>query len=221
MQMNAPAPAYSHKPNFIMQVMSYVALAFGISAAAAYFAPVIIPQSFLLGGGVWAIYIATLVLAFTSHMWSNLARPLNFIMFTVFAAVIGFMFYPLLAYSLAVGGIEIVYKAFGATALLALAAGSYAQSTSRDLSGLGGFFSMAIIGLIVVSIINAIWYNGMVEMIVSGAGVLIFSGLIAYEIQMLKNFPEDRAMEAGIMLFIALYNLFTSVLRLFLAFGRD
>ena len=59
------------------------------------------------------------------------------------------------------------------------------------------------------------------EMIISGVGVLLFSGLIAYEMNVIKRYPEDRAMEAGIGLFIAIFNLFTSVLRLLLAFGRD
>ena len=61
----------------------------------------------------------------------------------------------------------------------------------------------------------------LVEAVISGAGVLIFSGLIAYQVQMIQKYPEERAMEAGIALFIAIFNLLTSVLRLFLFFGRD
>lgn len=221
MNMQPMAPVYSHNTDFIQKVFGYVALAFGLASLGTFAAAQYIPVEMFSGMKPWILYIAVLILAWTSHKWSMAARPVNFLMFVLFSGLMGVMFYPLLAVSFAVGGMNIVIKAFGITALMTLAAGVYGKTTSKDLSGLGGFFSLAILGLIITSVINAFWFNGMVEMIISGVGVVLFSGLIAYQVNMLKHYPEDRAMEAGISLFIAIFNLLTSVLRLLMAFGRD
>lgn len=219
--MHTQTQTYSHQSDFTLRVMAYLALAFIIAAIGSYASPRIIPVSFFSGAGVWIIYIAAMGLAWTSHKWAQLARPMNFIVYAFFAFLIGIMFYPLLHVSLATGGIEIVAKAFAITGLLSLSAGVYGSTTKKDLSGFSGFFSVAIIGLVIVSIIQAFWFNNIVELIISSLGVVVFSGFIAYQFQMIKNYPEDRAMEAGIGLFITLFNLLTSVLRLFLAGGRD
>jgi len=219
--MNIAKPqTYSHESNFTLKVMGYLALAFLIAGIGSYFAPLLIPVKFFTGYGTWIIYIAAMALAWTSHKWAQFPRPMNFLVYTLFALVIGIMFYPLLYVSLQTGGIEIVAKALGITGLLSIAAGVYGATTSKDLSGFHGFFSVAIMGLIIVSIINAIWYSGLVSLIVSGIGVIVFSGFIAYQFQMIKHYPEDRAMEAGIGLFITLFNLLTSVLQLLMG-GRD
>ncbi len=214
------AQTYSHESNFILKVMGYLALAFLIAGLGSYLAPYLIPAKFFTGFGTWIIYILAMTLAWTSHKWAQFSRPLNFVFYILFSLVIGVMFYPLLFVSFQVGGIEIVAKAFGITGLLAVATGVYGATTSRDLSGFRGFFTVAILGLIIVSIINAIWYSGIVTLIISGLGVVIFSAFIAYQFQMLKYYPENRAMEAGIGLFITLFNLLTSVLQLLMGSRR-
>lgn len=219
--MQPMSPAYSHNPDFITKVMGYVTLAFLLAACGTFFSALYIPPQFFAGFSPWILYVAVLILALTSHMWAQMARPMNFLVFALFASLMGVMFYPLLMMSLAGIGIEGVVKAFGITGLMTLAAGIYGQTTQKDLSGFGGFFTFAIIGLIITSIVNAIWFSNTTEMIISGAGVLIFSGLIAYQMNVIKHYPEDRAMEAGISLFIAIFNLLTSVLRLLLSFNRN
>ena len=216
----AASKTYSHESNFTLKVMGYLAFAFLIAGIGSYLAPLFIPIEFFAGNGTWAIYIAAMALAWTSHRWAQFPRPMNFVVYSLFALIIGVMFYPLLFVSLQTGGTEIVAKAFGITGLLSVAAGVYGSTTSKDLSGFRGFFSVAIMGLIIVSIINAIWYSGIIALIVSGIGVVVFSGFIAYQFQMIKHYPADRAMEAGIGLFITLFNLLTSVLQLLMG-GRD
>lgn len=222
MNMHPMSPTYAHKPDFISKVMGYVTLAFLIAATGTYTAMVgIIPITFFTSVSPWIIYIAVMALALTSHMWSQAARPMNFLMFTVFSFLMGLMFFPLLMVALEGIGLDGVTKAFGITGLMTLAAGMYGRTTQKDLSGFGGFFTFAIIGLIITSIVNAIWFSNTMEMIISGVGVLLFSGLIAYEMNVIKHYPEERAMEAGIGLFISIFNLLTSVLRLLLAFNRN
>jgi len=218
--MNIQTQTYSHESNFILKVMGYLSLAFLIAGLGSYLSPYLIPAKFFTGFGTWIIYILAMALAWTSHKWAQFSRPLNFVFYALFALVIGVMFYPLLFVSFKVGGIEIVAKAFGITGLLAVATGIYGATTSRDLSGFRGFFTVAILGLIIASIINAIWYSGIVTLIISGLGVVIFSAFIAYQFQILKHYPENRAMEAAIGLFITLFNLLTSVLQLLMGSRR-
>lgn len=63
----------------------------------------------------------------------------------------------------------------------------YGYTTKKDLSAMGSFLVMALIGLILASLVNAFLGNGILSMIISGAGVLIFSGLIAWDTQNLKH----------------------------------
>jgi uncharacterized protein len=63
----------------------------------------------------------------------------------------------------------------------------FGYTTKKNLSGLGSFLIMAVIGLVLASVVNAFLGNSVLSMIISAAGVLIFSGLIAYDTQNLKH----------------------------------
>ena len=64
--------------------------------------------------------------------------------------------------------------AFGALSL-------YGYTTKRDLTAMGKFLFMGVVGLVLAGIVNMIWPSGTMSFIISAAGVLIFSGLIAYD----------------------------------------
>ena len=70
--------------------------------------------------------------------------------------------------------------AFGALSL-------YGYTTKRDLTAMGKFLFMGLIGLILAGLVNMIWPSGTMSFIISAAGVLIFSGLIAYDTQKIKE----------------------------------
>src|SRR5262249_61587269 len=70
--------------------------------------------------------------------------------------------------------------AFGALSL-------YGYTTKRDLSAFGKFLFMGVIGLILASLVNMFWPSGTMSFIISVAGVLIFSGIIAYVTQKIKE----------------------------------
>ena len=59
-------------------------------------------------------------------------------------------------------------------------------TTKKNLTGMGSFLIMGVIGLVIASIVNIFMQSGVMYLIISGAGVLIFSGLIAYDTQRLK-----------------------------------
>lgn len=108
----------------------------------------------------------------------------------------------------------------------------YGWMTKRDLTSLGGFLFMGLIGIIIASVVNMFIRSSAMHMIISYIGVLVFIGLTAYDTQSLKtmalNQPED--LEAGVIrkgaimgalkLYLDFINLFLMLLRIF-GGGRD
>jgi FtsH-binding integral membrane protein len=62
----------------------------------------------------------------------------------------------------------------------------YGYTTKKDLSGFGSFLIMGMIGLVLASVVNMFLHSGVLGFVVSALGVLIFSGLIAFNTQRLK-----------------------------------
>ena len=96
-------------------------------------------------------------------------------------------------------------------------------TTKTDLTKFGSILIMGLIGIILASIVNMIWYSGMMDLIISGLGVLIFTGLTAYDVQKLKRigngtqYGPDSMNKLAIMgaldLYLDFINLFLFLLR--------
>ena len=107
----------------------------------------------------------------------------------------------------------------------------YGLVTKRDLSGMGSFLFMGLIGILLASIVNIFLQSSSLYWAVSAIGVFVFVGLTAYDVQRIKQIGEQGIMEQGeaaiqrgaIMGALALYldfiNLFIMLLRFF--GGRD
>ncbi|MGW8193117.1 MAG: Bax inhibitor-1/YccA family protein [Desulforhopalus sp.] len=103
----------------------------------------------------------------------------------------------------------------------------YGLVTKRDLSGLGSFLFMGLIGIILASIVNIFLKSSSVYWAISLIGVFVFTGLTAYDVQKIKRIGQDGIMAEGdevvvkgsIMGALALYldfiNLFLMLLRFF------
>ncbi|NVJ71524.1 MAG: Bax inhibitor-1/YccA family protein [Alphaproteobacteria bacterium] len=74
----------------------------------------------------------------------------------------------------------ITAASFGALSL-------YGYTTKKNLSGMGTFLFMGLIGLIIASIVNIFMASSMLQFVISVAGVLIFAGLTAYDTQRIKQ----------------------------------
>ncbi|GAB3939895.1 Bax inhibitor-1/YccA family protein [Spirosoma harenae] len=102
---------------------------------------------------------------------------------------------------------------------------AYGYFTKRDLTSLGGFLMMAVVGLIIASIVNIFWQNETLYWVATYAGVLIFVGLTAYDTQKIKEMniignagtDEDRkeAIMGALRLYLDFINMFLYLLRLF------
>ena len=143
-------------------------------------------------------------------------------LFILYAAVNGItLSVVVIAYQLAS-----VAQVFGITAATFAGMALVGTTTKRDLSGLGSFFFMALIGLIIASVINLFWANDTLYWICSYAGVLIFVGLTAYDANKIKRMflaigTEDQeavgkiAILGALTLYLDFVNLFLYLLRIF------
>jgi uncharacterized protein len=104
---------------------------------------------------------------------------------------------------------------FGALAL-------FGTFTKRSLAGVGQFMFMGLIGLIIAMIVNIFWANDALSFVISVVGVLVFTGLTAWDAQQLKHMavalPDGRvgsyAVVGALTLYLDFINLFFFLLRL-------
>ena len=100
----------------------------------------------------------------------------------------------------------------------------YGYTTKRDLTKLGGFLFMGLIGIIIASIVNIFFQSGMMAFVISVIGVLVFVGLTAYDTQNIKNMyyegdseeiGSNKALMGALKLYLDFINLFILLLQLF------
>ena len=116
-----------------------------------------------------------------------------------------------------------VARTFFVTAASFGALSLYGYTTKRDLSAFGKFLFMGLIGLILAGLVNMFFPSGTMSFIISAAGVLIFSGLIAYDTQKIKEQYADAwgsqtAEKVAIFGALSLYLDFVNLFQFLMAF---
>ena len=116
-----------------------------------------------------------------------------------------------------------VARTFFVTAASFGALSLYGYTTKRDLSAMGKFLFMGLIGLILAGLVNMFFPSGIMTFIISVAGVLIFSGLIAYDTQRIKNqyaeaWGSDTAEKVAIFGALSLYLNFVNLFQFLMMF---
>lgn len=113
---------------------------------------------------------------------------------------------------------------FGGTALMFIAMSIYGKATKQDLSKAGYYLMMAVIGLVVVSLINWLLKSSTLDWLISIATVVVFTGLTAYDTQKIlytaqrangSDAYKKIAIVAALELYLDFINIFLSLLRLF------
>lgn len=143
-------------------------------------------------------------------------------MFVLYSALTGVM----LSSIFIVYPIASIGTAFIVTAGTFAAMSVYGTVTKRDLTSFGNFLIMGLIGILIAMVVNIFLKSGMMNFIISCLGVLIFTGLTAYDTQKLRNFgieapTEDAlAMRRGailgaLTLYLDFINIFIMMLQLF------
>ncbi len=140
--------------------------------------------------------------------------------FWAFAAVMG----------LSLANIFLVYTGASITRVFFITAGTFAgmslygYTTKRDLTGMGSFLMMGLIGIIIASIVNMFLQSSAMHFVISVIGVLVFVGLTAYDTQKIKSMyleadgtevMSKKAIMGALTLYLDFINLFIMLLRLF------
>jgi len=151
---------------------------------------------------------------------SRISYQVAVFLFALYAAMNGFT----LSIILEVYTTASIVSAFAVAAGMFAGMAAYGYVTKRDLSGLRSILFMGLIGVIIGLFVNIIWANSVLYWFVTFAGVLVFCGLTAYDMQKLKQIgssglDEKTAQKASIVGALSLYldfiNLFLFLLRIF------
>ncbi len=133
-------------------------------------------------------------------------------------ALTGFMGYtlgPILNAYLAVpNGSQVVMTAMGATGVIFLALSGYALTTRKDFSFMGGFLMTGILVAFLAGLGAFFFEMPNLSLAVSSMFVLLMAGLILYETSNIIHGGETNYIMATVTLFVAIFNLFTSLLHL-------
>ncbi len=173
----------------------------------------------------WVLAIAQLGIVFTlSARVDRMAVGTASLLFVVYSALTGVT---LSAILLVFTG-ESVFTTFVVAAGMFGALATYGTVTRRELSGLGQFLFMGLIGLVLASIVGLFWHNDGLQFVISFIGVIVFAGLTVYDAQRLKELafatsagPTSSSTIVGALaLYLDFINLFLFLLR-FLGNRRD
>ena len=215
----------------MLRVYNYMAIGLGITGVVAFFvfqaafdasgAPTALGMFMFASPFKWVVIFAPLAaVMFLSFRINSMSVATAQLSFWVYAALVGAS----LASLGAVYAHESIARVFFITAVSFGGLSLWGYTTKRDLTGVGSFLMMGLIGLIVASIVNIFLASSAMQFIISVVGVLVFAGLTAYDTQKIKEmyFEADDHATAGrkaVMGALALYldfiNLFLMLLQLF------
>ena len=174
-----------------------------------------------MSGLKWLVMLAPLGIVFYMSFGINkMSAAKAQTTFWIFAALMG----------LSLSSILLVYTGMSITRVFFICSATfgamsiYGYTTKRDLTKLGSFLMMGLIGIIIASIVNIFMKSSMMYFVISILGVLIFVGLTAYDTQKIKNMYSasdtgeligKKAVMGALTLYLDFINLFIMLLRLF------
>jgi FtsH-binding integral membrane protein len=170
---------------------------------------------------MWVVVFAPLALVFflsfrIAHMSVGAAQAT----FWIYAALLG----------VSLSSIFVAYAASSITQVFFITAATFGAmslwgyTTKRDLTGMGSFLFMGLIGIVIASIVGIFWHSTALQFAISVIGVLVFTGLTAYDTQKIKEMyyvGDDgtvagrKAIMGALSLYLDFINLFLMLLRLF------
>lgn len=174
----------------------------------------------------WGVFIGMLVMAFViPARLTRMSTATCMLLFCIFAAAMGVWLAPIFViYKLG----TIVYTFFISAGMFG-AMSIYGYFTKSDLSKYGTYMIMALWGLVIAIVVNIFLKSSGLEWIISIVGVLLFTGLTAWDTQMVKRLSaanldpqmaDKLATMGALNLYLDFINLFLFLLRIF-GGGRD
>jgi len=208
--------------NFVANVFSWMVVGLFTTAAVAWYGKGLYLEIISSGGMMpWIIMLSpfAFILAMNFGLEKFSATTLTF-MFIAFSACMG----------LSLSSVFLLYSLGSVFQVFAVTAGTFGimaiagYTTSIDLTRMGSLLFMALIGIILASIVNYFIGSSVMDLIISIIGVVVFTGLIAYDTQRIKRIgmsvdnesstASKLAILAATSLYLDFINLFLFLLRL-------
>ena len=211
---------------FIRSVYNWMAIGLALTGFVAFYVsntPALL--NLILGNQIlfFGLIIAELALVFTisarvHKMQASTATALFVLYAALNGATLSFIFIIYTRSSIA--------STFFVCAATFIACSIYGWTTKRDLTSMGGFMMMGLIGIIIASLVNLFLRSPAMHMIISYIGVLVFVGLTAYDTQHLKTMAVSQPADIGagavrkgailgaLKLYLDFINLFLMLLRI-------
>ena len=219
--------------SFVSNVFLWMFAALGLTAAAAYLFGTsenlismlitVTPEGYaktsILG---WVVMLAPLAIVITMsariHKMSVQNTVLLYVIYSILMGMsLGYIF---LIYTTAS-----IFKTFLIAASMFGVMAVVGYTTKTDLTKFGSFLFMALIGIIIASLVNFFMHSARLDYIISIAGVLIFTGLTAFDVQKIKQIGNAGindgdlmakiTIHAALTLYLDFLNLFLYLLRFF------
>ncbi len=169
----------------------------------------------------WVVMLAPLAFVmFISFKADSMSAAKTQTLFWAFAGVMGLS--SAWIFQVYAGGS--IARVFFITSALFGAMSLYGYTTKRDLSGMGSFLFMGLIGVIIASVVNIFLQSSALQFAVSIIGVLVFTGLTAYDTQRIKELYDEGAntesmsklaVMGALSLYLSFINLFMLLLQFF------
>jgi hypothetical protein len=227
---------------FMLRVYNYMAIGLGITGVAAYgvYTLAVTTDPALavgkLGNGIMLTSFGATLYG-SPLMWVIILAPLALVFFlsfrinrmSVVAAQATFAIYAALL-GVSLSSIFLVYTMASITQVFFITAATFGTmslwgyTTQRDLTSLGSFMMMGLIGIIIASVVNFFLASSALGFAISIIGVLVFTGLTAYDTQKIKEMytvNDDgtiagrKAIMGALSLYLDFLNLFLMLLRIF------
>ena len=215
---------------YMLRVYNYMLMGLALTGAAAWFTastPAFAnlffqetARGYTLSGLGWVVLLAPLGLVFMlSWRIQRMSLQAAQMTFWGYAVLMGIGLTPVLLLYTGASVAQVFFitaATFGAMSL-------WGYTTARDLSGFGSFLFMGLIGIIIASLVNMFLQSGMMQWVISVIGVLIFTGLTAYDTQSIKEnyyagddgtLAGKKAVMGALRLYLDFVNLFLMLLRL-------
>ena len=208
---------------YMLRVYNYMASALALTGVVAY---IVANTPFLMNAIfgtplMWVVMLAPLGMVFyLSARIHKMSIGGAQTAFWVFATLMG----------MSLASIFLIYTGTSIARVFFITAGLfgtmslYGYTTKRDLTGMGSFLFMGLIGIILASVVNWFMQSTALEFAISVIGVLVFVGLTAYDTQKIKNSYVEgdttdvagkKAIMGALRLYLDFINLFLMLLRLF------
>ncbi len=208
---------------YMLRVYNYMTTGLALTGAVAFLVantPTVFNAIF--GTGLaWVVILAPLgMVFFLSARINKMSAAGAQLAYWVFAGLMGLS----LASVFVIYTGESIARVFFITAATFAGMSLYGYTTKRDLSGWGSFLFMGLIGIIVAMIVNIFIGSTVIQLAVSVLGVLIFTGLTAYDTQRIKEMYYEldssevagkKAIMGALKLYLDFINLFLMLLHLF------